>query len=443
MLDALARPAVAGLLLLSLVACARYTPLPLDPEARYAASLDDLRQAPAPGTRLGADDVTRLVLANNPSLRLAGTRRAEARAQADADARPPNPSFSGGIGYLLSGAGDATAWTAALSQPVNGWITLRARRDEANATVREVDASVAWEAWQAVAKARLLVAGIALNEQLLAAQEEMGGALREQAAALSAARQRGDMDSAVLSPVAQAASEAGQATAETERTLATQRRDLHALMGLSYDAPLTLAPLPTVAPLDEDAARKAIDTLPARRPDLIALAMGYGAEDARFRAAILTQFPALSVGYAGSRDNSRVTNGGPEVTLDLPVFDHGTTQANAAGATRQRLHDEYSQRIADARDEALALVAANRVAEGQLARMDNDTAGPGSNADGAARAFARGDLDRTAYTDMVVATRSRKIALLRTELAIREQRIGLETILGIGMPAIDINGGTP
>ncbi|KJV25307.1 TolC family protein [Luteibacter yeojuensis] len=443
MFDVLARPVVAGLLSLGLAACARYTRLPLDTEAHYAASVDELRQAPAQGAALGVDDVTRLVLTNNPSLRLAGARRAEARAQADASALPPNPTFSGGLGYLLSGAGDATAWTAALSQPLNGWITLRARRDEANATVREVDASLAWEAWQAVARARLLVADIALNEQLLAAQEAMGGALRGQAVALSAARQRGDMDSAALSTVAQAASEAAQATAETERTLATQRRDLHGLMGLSYDAPLALAPLPGVVPLDEGAARKAIDTLPAHRPDLVALAMGYDAGDARFRAAILTQFPALSVGYAGSRDNSRVTNGGPEVTLDLPVFDHGTAQASAAGATRQRLHDEYSQRIADARDEALALVAANRVAEGQLARMDDDTLAPAPNADGAARAFARGDLDRTAYTDMVVATRSRQIARLRTELAIREQRIGLETLLGIGMPAIDINGSAP
>lgn len=440
MLDALARPALAGLLLLALVACARYTPLPLDPGARYVGSLDDLRHAPAPGVPLGADDVTRLVLANNPSLRLAAIRRTEARAQSDANTRPPNPSFSAGLGYLLSGAGDATAWTAALSQQVNGWITLRARRDEASATAHEVDASLAWEAWQVVAKARLLVTDIQLNERLLAAQDAMGGALRDQATRLSTARHHGDMDLASVAPVAQAASEAVQATAETERTLAMQRRDLKALMGLAFDAPLSLDRLPTLVPLDESRALEAIDTLPAHRPDLVALAMGYDAVDARFRAAILAQFPALSVGYAGSRDNSRVTNAGPEITLDLPLFDRGKTQADAAAATRQRLHNEYSQRIADARDEALALVAANRLAQGQLERMAADAANAGPGAESASRALDRGDIDLIAYTDLLVATRSREVARLRTELAIREQRIGLETLLGIGMPAMGIEG---
>ena len=52
------------------------------------------------------------------------------------------------------------------------------------------------------------------------------------------------------------------------------RHKLNALLGLAPDAALPLAPVGEVAPLDIVAARNALDTLPARRPDLLALRFG-------------------------------------------------------------------------------------------------------------------------------------------------------------------------
>jgi outer membrane protein TolC len=424
----------AALCLLS--ACARYSRLPLDSNARYAASVAALQGAPASPAPLGEAEVTQLILQNNPSLKLAALRRAEARSQADAGALLPNPSFSGSLGYLLSGDGNATAWTAALTEPVNAWITLRARRDEAKAATAEVDASLAWEAWQTLARGRQLVTDVVLGDQLLDAQSQLASTLQHQWTTVAAAQGRGDLDATTTAPIAQAASEAAQAAAETERGVAAQRRELRSLMGLSFDAPLPLAPLAPVVPLDDHAATAALQTLPRHRPDLVALAMGYDAQDARFRAAVLSQFPALSVGYAASQDNSRVKNGGPAVTIDLPIFDRGRVQADAEGVTRQRLHEEYSQRVADAHDEVRALMAAQHVAERQLTEAAQAATLTADRTDGAAAALARGDLDRQAYSDLSVASLSRRVAALRTELAVREQRIGLDTLLGIGMPVI-------
>jgi outer membrane protein TolC len=431
-----ARLLAVGVLLLTLSACARYTALPLDASAHYATRVDTLVSTHARQAPFDEAAITQLILENSPALKLAALRRAEARGQAASAALPPNPSLSGSLGYLLSGAGDGTAWTAALSQPVNGWITLRARREEARASVAEVDATLAWEAWQAIARGRQLVADISFNERLAATQQQMAALLRAHEEVLAKAEARGDIEASATAPVAQAASEAAQAFAETERTLATQRRDLHALVGLSYDAALPLAPLPPLAPLDANAVSTAIDALPQHRPDLLALSMGYAAEDARFRVAILSQFPPLSVGYDASQDNSRVTNGGPSLTLDLPLFDRGSAQVDAARASRQRLHDEYSQRIADARDEAQALDAACRAGEATLAAaraIDADARRPSRPP---AEALSRGDLDRGTYTDLTAASLARRMAALRTELAVREQRIALETLLGMGMPAL-------
>ncbi|UPG96289.1 hypothetical protein [Luteibacter aegosomatissinici] len=433
----LARPLLCGLIAAGMAACAHYAPLPLEHEPQYADTISALQGAAAVPAALTQGDVTRLILLNNPSLKLAGLRRAEARARAEAGALPPNPSFSGSLGYLLSGAGDATAWTAALAEPVNGLITLRARRAEAHATTAEVDASLAWEAWQAVARGRQLTTDILLDEQLFALQAQIAQTLHEQCAAASRAERAGDMERTVTAPVAQAASEADVAAAETERTLAGQRRELRALMGLRFDAPLALAPLPPMPALDDAAADAAIHDLPRHRPDLVALAMGYEAQDARFRTAVLSQFPALSLGYDASRDNSRVINGGPAFTVDLPIFDRGTANADAEGLTRERLHAEYSQRIADARDEARALVVANRLAVLQWRRLSQPEATEPDQAAAAAGALARGDLDRATYSGLAVASLARQVAALQSERVMRDQRIGLEALLGMGMPVID------
>ncbi|WP_413624565.1 TolC family protein [Luteibacter sp. Lutesp34] len=439
MLAAPAKSAILGVVLLTLGACAHYSRLPLNPETRYAPSLNALRDSPAAAAPLTQADVTRLILQNNRSLRLASLHQTEARSQASARALPPNPSFAGSLGYLLSGAGDVTAWTAALAQPINGWITLRARRAEARATTAEVDASLAWEAWQTIAKGRQLVVDIKLNETLLTLQSDLAKTLGTQWQTVAAAEQRGDMDATMTAPMAQAAADATLAVTETRRALATQRRDLSALMGLSFDAPFALATLDPLKPLDDTKARQAIEDLPAHRPDLIALAMGYDVEDARFRAAVLSQFPALSVGYDASQDNSRVTNGGPSVTIDLPIFDRGRAQADAQGATRQRLHDEYGNRVADATDEARALLAASAISQKDLRELERSAAMTPDRAREAADALARGDLERGVFTALKIASLSRRIDALKTELAVREQRIALETLLGIGMPAFVID----
>ncbi|QWT21066.1 TolC family protein [Bacillus sp. NP157] len=446
MLHAKAPLAAACFSSLLLSACAHYTRLPLDTHAHYAPSVAALHGAPAQAAPLDEADVVRLVLQNNPSLQTSALRTQEARMQGDAAARPPNPSFAGSLGYLISGAGNATAWTAALSQPVNGWITLRARRDEARASVAEVDATLAWEAWQAVAKARQLYASILLNETLQAVQIDTAAILQRQAQAMQAALARGDVDMASVAPIALATSEATLARDETGRTLLAQQRELHALLGLSSSAPLELGPLPTLAPLDAAAMAQAIDDLPRHRPDLVALAMGYDAQDARFRAAVLSQFPALTLGYDASQDNSKVRNGGPAASIDLPVFDTGRAGAAASEATRQRLHDEYAARIADATDEAAALLRANHADASPEAADTSQPSAPTTTAFSlndpstpAARALARGDIDRAAYTDLAIASLARRAAVVRTELALREQRIGLEALLGIGMPAFDID----
>jgi outer membrane protein TolC len=64
-----------------------------------------------------------------------------------------------------------------------------------------------------------------------------------------------------------------------------------------------------------------LDGLESRRLDLLALKRGYESQDATLRAAVLAQFPKISIGLNGARDTSNVKTIGVGVSLDLPLFD--------------------------------------------------------------------------------------------------------------------------
>ena len=76
--------------------------------------------------------------------------------------------------------------------------------------------------------------------------------------------------------------------------------------------------LPPVDPADVTAL---LPDLADRRPDLIALQLGYRAEEEKVRAAILSQFPALVFRGTGGRDTTDVQSAGPPSgqTLTLPT----------------------------------------------------------------------------------------------------------------------------
>ena len=66
-----------------------------------------------------------------------------------------------------------------------------------------------------------------------------------------------------------------------------------------------------VLEIDAKVVMRALEDLANRRPDLIALQLGYRSQDEKFRGAIVGQFPALTFGPSYSRDTSDVRSFGP------------------------------------------------------------------------------------------------------------------------------------
>lgn len=90
---------------------------------------------------------------------------------------------------------------------------------------------------------------------------------------------------------------------------------------------------------------QAMKQLPGRRPDLLAMQAGYRSQEAGVHAAILAQFPSISVGITRARDTGNVHTTGFGVTLNLPFLNGNRGQIAIARATRAQLWQGYQARL--------------------------------------------------------------------------------------------------
>ncbi|ULU26480.1 TolC family protein [Dyella terrae] len=434
--DGFLRPCKAAAVLLAacIAGCATYQAKPLPEQASSASSLSQLQGYDSAVSPLDMAAVERLVLLNNPDLRSQHARRQAAQEQRKQDGVLPNPVVGGNAGYLLSGVGDATAWTASISQDITSLITLRPRREAAQAAADEVDAGLLWEQWQVVGKARLLVIDLVEGERQIALQQQALDALAQRESRIVSAVSAGNMERVAVASDLAAAADARTALNDLQRRQLDLHQQLNALLGLKPDVVVPLAQ--TLPPPSVDAAsiHEQFADVSRRRPDLVALQLGYRAQEATLRAAVLAQFPALAIGYDASQDNSKVRNGGPAVSFTLPLFDHNQHNVAIAKATREQLQVEYTVRLATSRDEVDALLthyAQLDVQRQALVPATDDAVRASAQAGHAAQA---GLLDLRNVTDLHVAALNRQLAQLSTEQAMLEQQTALELLVGRGMP---------
>lgn len=428
------RIAAAIVLSACVAGCATYRARPLPEQASSATSLSQLQGYDPAALPLDMAAVERLVLLNNPDLKTQHARHQAAQAQRRQEGVLPNPSLGGSVGYLVSGPGDATAWTASISQDITSLITLRPRREAAKANADALDASLLWEQWQTLGKARLLVIDLVEDERLIALQSEAMEAQAKRESHIVSAVRAGNMERMAVASDLAAAAEARSALNDLQRRQLDQRQQLNALLGLKPDVAVPLASSLPPASMDAAAMREQFDSVSRRRPDLVALQLGYRAQEAQLRAAVLAQFPPLTLGYDASQDNSRVRNGGPAVNFSLPIFDHNQHNVAIARATREQLHQEYTVRLATAQDEVDALLTQYAQLDAQrraLAAATDDAARAASQADRAAQA---GLIDLRNVTDLRVAAINRQLTELAIEQGMLEQQAALELLVGRGMP---------
>lgn len=433
---------------IALGGCTTYQPQPLTSHATLttADALNRLRIDPAtmplpelaahrfdPSDGFDIEEIAMLAVANNPDLKLARDDLGIAQAQAFSAGLLPDPQLSVSSDFP-GAAGLGRAFNYGLSMDVMAIVTRNANKRSADATVRKTDLGLLWQEWQVIAQAKQLYTKARYEDAalpLLAQARELDAARHER---IAHARQAGNVTDDVVVAASTAYGDARKQYDDMVRAREQTHHDLNALLGLAPDVELRLAGSDQAVPLSDPTLDAAVAALPKRRPDLIALQAGYDAQEQKYRAAILNQFPSLNVGFNRARDTSGIYTTGFQIALSLPIFNRNRGNVAIEQATRQRLGDEYQTRLNAAYADVAHLRADSRLATEQLAQDEAALPALELAAEHARHAYAAHDIALGQYTDAQLAAVTKRIDAATQRDALAEQRIGLQALLGSAVP---------
>jgi outer membrane protein TolC len=442
------RALMACLVAVILDGCVTYHEHPLGTAATLPARIPnvviDPRQMPMPelaahtfdpADGLDITEVAMLAVVNNPDLKVARATAGVAHAQAFAAGLLPDPRLSATADVPDKGqAATTTAYNLGLSFDVVSLLTRAPRYAAARQEARKTDLNLLWMEWQVVSQARSLFVRLDEARQLMLVLEQSRALYVERYRLTKTALDRGLLTLDAVTPHLVALQDVTRQINDLERLTSQSRHDLTLLLGLSPEVQVSLTGPVTLPTLDEAAIARLVPDLPRRRPDLIALQAGYAAQEQRYRAAILAQFPALSVGFERARDATNVKQAGMNVSLTLPLFNRNRGAIAIERATREQLHADYEQRLNAAISGIDRVLAEQRINRRQLAAVDSGLAALSAAADKANAAFRARGLDALAFASLQASLLAKRIERIGLEQAILEQQVALQTLIGGELP---------
>lgn len=451
-LRALTRQFVSGAIILAaavaLAGCASYRAEPLSlrsPLKTGLAALD--RNLPDGRTidtarPLSPQALAALAVLNDPALTAERIGTGIDRARTFAAGLLPDPNIQGGFGALIGGPGLAPSIAGAISQDLASLVTRGARLRAAKARAAETRAKVMWQEWQVAARAETLAVSLWADRHSLTALDTARTALAGLVATSRKAVASGNL--AIDQASAAEASLAGLDAARdsTARQEQADHVALAALLGVMPDTPIPVAK-PQIPSLSPDTAKHLVASLAERRPDLIALRYGYRAADADLRAAILAQFPLISLTVNGGSDTTRVASVGPTLSLNLPIFNGNRGNIAIAEATRTQLDAAFTMALGTAQGESEAALQALTLlkAERKTASVRLDSAERAART--AHGAYRAGLIDARTETDLIDQAATRHTELIALDQKIAAGRIALASLLGAGLPIVHLTGAAP
>ncbi len=427
-----------------LSSCAAYHPLPLAAHAENGSLADlvvDARSLrfPAlaahvydPADGLDLVEVAMLAVVNNPDLRLVRGDAAIARAQSFSAGLWPDPqiALARDLSNTAPGPDAARAFSYGLSYDVGSLLARSSLAGASRSDADKADLTVLWQEWQTASQAQLLAVKVVHARRALAVLDQTRTLFADRAARVRQAVTQGLLASDALSPHLTALQDVDRQRYDQQRLLFQAERDLNAILGL---APETVLDVRADAVIDATVRADAFDALPLRRPDLRALAAGYQAEDQRYRAALLAQFPALNLGLNRTRDTSNINATGIAISFSLPLFNRNRGNIAIELATRQKLHDEYAVRLTVARNDALRLIAQQAPDAARAAAIDAELAALQQVLGKSELAYRAGNADVLVYTNARAALLAKELERIALQQARMEQQLALRTLLGVDM----------
>ncbi|QRX81666.1 TolC family protein [Glaciimonas sp. PAMC28666] len=440
---------ISVLILLSLGGCASYQALPLNDQSNLLTHIPaltiDARQlslpelgahsfAPAPDG-LDMTDIAILAVLNNPDLKSARNDAHIAHAQAFSASLLPNPQLALSDAFVSSPVpGSTPAFGIGPSYDFGALLTHSALRKAANAESDKTDLSLLWQEWQVIAQARMLFIKLTQGEKLMRILQEQRDEFAQRSQRNQAALQRGLITVDTATVALTSLQEVQRQINDGQRQQNQARHDLNALLGLAPGVPVPLHGSAQLPPLDRAQIVATLPHLSQRRPDLMALEYGYKAQDQRYRAAIIAQFPSLVIGLTRARDNSNVTSQGFNISLSIPIFNHNQGNIAVEQTTRQKLHDDYQQRINVAHSDIDRILTEQDINQQQMLQINSSLQQLTTQRQKIQGALRESNVDALVLSNIDTAWLAKQTEQVTLEQAMLEQRVALQTLIGGELP---------
>ena len=300
-----------------------------------------------PGEGLAPDGAAVLAVLLNPSLRALRDQRELSDAQIFAAGLLPDPQLNGSLKLPTGGdtAGRVNAFGLGLDWNVASLISRAAKVRAAKARGDAIDLDIAWREWQVAQGAKASVYQLSSLRSQIALLEQVRQQGEKNLAYVRTAVADGFMTARDINSVRAAHSSVTERLLSLEKQAEQQGLKLHRLMGLPADSQVHLRKdlsLPSKIILSKTSL---VEGLEQRRLDLLALRRGYDSQEAALRAAVLEQFPRISIGPTINRDTDNIQTTGFGLNIALPIFNGGRGKIAVERATRKRLYDEYISRV--------------------------------------------------------------------------------------------------
>ena len=391
-----------------------------------------------PRVGVGPDEAAAIALYSNPALRAIRDRRGLAAAQLIQAGILPNPLVSYARDFVTGGntAGTVTAYNFTAAWELTALIPFLPKQTAARKNFRSVDLDVAWQEWQVAVNARVAVYRVlSLDAQVARAREATEG-LQQSTDAVRKATEAHEKTVLDLAAVEASSLDSRATMLALEQDFAHQRLGLNKILGVEPETKVALREglnLPTH--LDPPDERDLLVNIGSRRLDLLGLHKGYESQDATVRAAILTQFPKMSVAFVRASDTTNVHTDGFNVTVDVPIFDRNQGVIASERATRQRLLDEYNQRVFEARSDIAVAIADIRALDRQVAAGQEALPVLERLVDSAQKAREQGNADVLSYYTARNNLLQKRIQLIKLQEQLLEANTALEIASGRYLPS--------
>ncbi len=417
--------------------CTTYHPVPLATHVDLAANIDQL--APRETTkRIGSakslrlTDVAILAVWNNPKLKAQRKRLGVAQAQLFAAGLLPDPQLSLSVDHPTGSAtGTVDAYSFGLDYTVLPLITRGARLESGRQAERQVALEIRWQQWQVAQRARMLAVRLVSRRRQLGLLRKTADLYRSRYEHARKALAHGDLTVDIAGTDLTSLLDILSQMRQMEQQCSGTSHDLHLLLGLLPDAPLPIRlPSPPTWP-DAVLLRRQLRGVENRRPDLLGLRAGYQSQEAKVRAAVLAQFPSLTLGINRARDTGDIATAGFGISLNLPLFSGGKGRIAVERATREQLRREYQARLDRTAVEVDKLLDLHRIIAAQIHQLEAYLPALKAMVVKGRKAYRRRDIDALTFLHMESTWIQKRQEMIRLEETRRENFIALQTLLAL------------